>query len=141
MNSDMGTTVAGIVALALLLALIFGVGYLQRRPRTLKPEYFQQKWQELQKLCSDKSTWPLAVINADKLLDEALRKRHFKGKSMGERLVAAQRELSNNDAVWFGHKLRNRLVHENNVRLKETDVKQALMGLRQGLKDLGALRK
>lgn len=141
MNSDAGTTIAAVAAVVLLLALIFGVGFLQRRPRTLKPEYFQRKWQDLQKMCADKATWPLAIINADKLLDEALRKRHFKGKSMGERLVAAQREFSSNDSVWFGHKLRNRLVHESDVKLKETDVKQALMGLRQGLKDLGALRK
>jgi hypothetical protein len=136
----MNSEVAAIVAVALLLALVLGAGYLQRRPRMLNPEYYQKKWIELQKLCSEKATWPLAVINADKLLDEALKKRHFKGKTMGERLVAAQREFSNNDAVWFGHKLRNKLVHED-VKPKESDVRQALVGLRQGLKDLGALRK
>jgi hypothetical protein len=136
----MSSDIAAIVAVVLLLALVFGAGYLQRRPRVLKTEYFQNKWVDLQKLCSEKTTWPLAIINADKLLDEALKKRHFKGKTMGERLVAAQREFSNNDAVWFGHKLRNKLVHED-IRPKETDVKQALVGLRQGLKDLGALRK
>jgi hypothetical protein len=33
----------------------------------------------------------------------------------------------------------NRLVHETDIRLKEPDVKKALVGLRQALKDLGAL--
>jgi hypothetical protein len=80
----------------------------------------------------------LAIIDADKLLDEALRKHRFKGKTMGERLVSAQRMISDNDAVWYAHKLRNRLVHEPNVRLKKNEARTALAGFRQGLRDLGA---
>jgi hypothetical protein len=99
-----------------------------------------ERWQEVQKLCSTSTTWPLAIINADKLLDEALRKARMKGKTMGERLVAAQRRLSDNDGVWFGHKLRNRVVHEEMPKLKQNDVQAALRGFRQALKDLGALK-
>jgi len=128
-----------IVAVITLLGVIFGVGYLQkRRPRLLDAKYFQEKWHDAQGLCKTKESWPLAVINADKLLDEALRRRHFKGKTMGERLVSAQHELTDNDAVWFAHKLRNRLVHETDVKLKQADVKKALVGIRQALKDMGA---
>ena len=78
------------------------------------------------------------VIDADKLLDEALKRKGYKGKTMGERLVAAQRALSNNDGVWYAHKLRNRLVHEPNVRLRRSEAKNALAGIKQGLRDLGA---
>jgi len=81
----------------------------------------------------------LAVIDADKLFDEALKKRNYKGKTMGERLVSAQRDMSDNDAVWYAHKLRNRLVHEPTTRLRKNEAKNALAGFRQGLKDLGAL--
>ena len=81
----------------------------------------------------------LALIDADKLLDEALKKRNYKGKTVGERLVSAQRDLSDNDGVWYAHKLRNRLVHEPTVRLRKNEAKNALAGFRQGLKDLGAL--
>jgi len=131
----------GLIAAVVVIILLMIVAALaQRRPRTLKVEYYNQRWRELQKLCKDKTTWPLSVIDADKLLDEALKKRHFKGKTMGERLVSAQHVITNNDGVWFGHKLRNRLVHEENVKLKQTDVKQALVGFRQALKDLGALK-
>lgn len=125
------------VVVIVLLAVVFGAGYLKRRPKVLDPTYFRTKWKETQGYCKDKSTWPLAVINADKLLDEALKRRKFKGKTMGERMVAAQRELSDNDGVWYAHKLRNRLVHEADVKLKEADVKKALIGIRQALKDLG----
>ncbi len=128
------------VAVAALLLLVFGTNLLlRRRPKHLNKLYYNERWQTLQKLCKDKSTWPLAVIDADKLLDEALRKSHYKGKTMGERLVSAQRSIGDNDGVWYGHKLRNRLVHETDVKLSERDVKDALVGIRGALKDLGAL--
>lgn len=139
MTMDM--TVAGIAVIVVLVLVVFAAGVARRKPKDLQGPYFQQKWQELQGHCKDKSTWPLAVINADKLLDEALKRRRFKGKTMGERMVAAQRDLSDNDGVWFAHKLRNRLVHEADVKLKEADVKKALIGTRQALKDLGASLK
>jgi predicted metal-dependent hydrolase len=102
-------------------------------------ERFQEKWLIMQKQLSSKGTWKQAVIDADKLLDEALKKRRFPGKSMGERLTKAQRLLSDNESVWYGHKLRNKMESEPNMKLKEADVKQALIGIRQALKDLGAL--
>lgn len=129
-----------IAAIVILLVLVLGTGYfLRRKPKKLNQVYYQDRWQALQKLCKDKSTWPLAIIDADKLLDDALKRSKYKGKTMGERLVAAQRDIVSNDEVWFGHKLRNRLVHESNVKLTEKDVKGALMGIRAALKDLGAL--
>jgi hypothetical protein len=136
MNSELAAILAGVV----LIILIFGVTWLQRRrPAKLNVQYFQDKWAVLQKQCSDKATWPLAVIDADKLLDEALRKHRYRGKSMGERLMTAQHDIKDNDGVWYGHKLRNRLVHESNVKLREREVKNALLGIRAALKDLGAL--
>jgi hypothetical protein len=138
-NTQMNATVAAIIAAVIIILLIIGVGLLQRRPKTLNKDSFEKRWKELQSLCSKKDTWPMAVINADKLLDEALRKRRYKGKSMGERLVSAQRDISDNDSAWFAHKLRNRIVHEDNVKLKQKDVKDALLGFRRALKDLGAL--
>jgi hypothetical protein len=133
-------TIMAIAAGAVILLIIFASAMFRLRPRKLNTKDFQRKWRDLQKLCSNKETWPLAIINADKLLDEALKKLRYRGKTMGERLVSAQRSLSDNDSAWYGHKLRNKLVHEDEVKLKKTNVKDALMGIRQALKDLGALR-
>jgi hypothetical protein len=122
------------------LALLGLITFVARRPRKdLDRKYFQAKWRELQKGLSKSELWPLAVISADNLLDEALRKRRFKGKTMGERLVSAQKTLSNNDGVWFAHKLRNKLVHEVEAKLTEREVKKALIEIRQALRDIGAL--
>ena len=105
----------------------------------LKVKKFQEQWKELQKYCASKETWALAVVDADKLLDEALKKKGIKGKSMGERLVEAQRQLSDNDGVWFAHNLAKKLLEDSVSRLREADVKKSLVGVRQALRDLGAL--
>lgn len=138
MNDD---ALLAAISVVIIIALLFTTTLLKKRRRKeLNVAYFQSQWKELQGLCGDKKTWPLAIIDADKLVDEALRKSRFRGKTMGERLVTAQRELSNNDSIWFAHKLRNKLVHEQYANLKEKDVKDALIGFRQALKDLGALK-
>ena len=128
-----------LIALIGVVVLVVASLLSRKIPKRLNQQYFTKEWRYLQAMCANKDTWPLAIINADKLLDVALKKRRFSGKTMGERLVAAQRKLSNNDGVWHAHKLRNRLVHEQDVKLKERDVKDALVGIRQALKDLGAL--
>lgn len=130
-----------------IVALVFGVVIVlviiglavKFMPKRLKQDRFAKKWKTLQDRCSDQAQWPLAIIEADTLLDEALKKKRYKGKSMGERLVEAQKKFTNNDAVWFGHKLRMKVESEPEFPLTQKDVQKALVGLRQGLKDIGAL--
>ncbi|HSX53333.1 MAG TPA: hypothetical protein VLF90_03110 [Patescibacteria group bacterium] len=107
--------------------------------RRIKPHKFKQQWLELQRLCANRETWQLAVLTADKLLDEALKKRRFKGKSMGERIVSAQHQLTDNDGVWFAHNLAKKVKDKSSIKLRESDVKKSLVGVRQALRDLGAL--
>ena len=136
-----------MTAVLLALAIVFGIiilllisRFAPKPKRRLNQDYFQKRWLEiLQRVKSSDDGTVLAIIDADKLVDEALKKLHFNGKTMGERLVAAQRSLTNNDSVWYAHKLRNRLVHEPNVRLKKSEAQMALTGFRQALRDLGAL--
>lgn len=130
--------IIGAIAFGVLILLLISV-FGRHVPHRMNQKYFERKWLELLTRVKTPDGMILAIIDADKLLDEALRRRNFKGKTMGERLVSAQRTMSNNDAIWFAHKLRNRLVHEPDARLKERDAKTALAGVRQGLKDLGAL--
>jgi len=113
--------------------------FAPRRQPGLNRQYFQNQWMQLLARVKTPEGMILAVVDADKLLDEALKKRRFRGKTMGERLVAAQRYIKDNDSVWYAHKLRNRLVHEPNVRLKKKEAQAALAGFKQGLQDLGAL--
>lgn len=136
----MSTTM--LVLLAFGVLVLGGLGFfLWRRMQPIKSERFQEQWKEVQKHCADKKQWRQAVIDADMLLDAALKKRRFGGRTMGERMVKAQRTFTDNDSVWFGHKLRSKLEADPAVTVKEDEVKSALIGIRQALKDLGALPK
>lgn len=130
--------IAGVVLAGLIVIFIIWL-LLRRVPRRPKKSIYVSKWKELQGYCSDKNTWPLAITEADKLLDKALKKRRFSGKSMGERLVSAQRSFGQNDAVWYSHNLAKKIVASPALKLRESDVKKALIGFRQALRDIGAL--
>ncbi len=130
-----------IIIAAVILILLAILIFFRKRPKALKVSYYEKKWAELQQLCADKATWADAIINADKLLDEALKRKKYGGKSMGERLVSAQRDFTDNDTLWFGHKLRNKISVEPTFKLKQKDVKEALIGIKRALKDLGAFKK
>lgn len=131
-----------LVAILVVVLIFIGLSawIAKRRFFKINGAKFEADWQEVQRLCNKEDTWPLAVINGDKLVDEALKRHRFKGKTMGERLVKAQRHLSDNDGMWFGHKLRNKLVHEDFSKLNKKAVLKALKGFRQALRDLGALK-
>jgi cell division protein FtsL len=139
MTINLNLILAALVAAVGLAVVSFIIAQLlKRRPARLNREQFQSRWRNLQKHCAQEATWPMAVIDADKLLDDALRRCHYRGKTMGERLVSAQRDLSSNDTVWYSHKLRNKIVHED-IQLKKRDVQAALKGYLQALRDLGAM--
>lgn len=74
--------------------------------------------------------WKLAIIEADVVLDEALKKFGYQGVSLGERLrdIAPTKLLSLNDA-WQAHKVRNQIAHGDadfilTKRLAEETIKQ-----------------
>jgi hypothetical protein len=126
--------VGGVLVIVSLLFVI-----IRKLPKRLKAPHYTRKWRDIQKLCADKSNWPQAILLSDLLLDEVLRKKRKEGKTMGERLVSAQKMLTENEAVWKAHKLANYIRAHSNGKLKEADVKDALVAFRQALRDLGAL--
>ncbi len=126
--------IAGVIIL--IIVAIFAHKYAPKRTRK---SAFQSKWKDIIKHCAHKETWPSALSMADELLDEALKKRRYKGKNMGERLVSAQKAFTENDILWSAHKLAVKAREHPKMRLKEKDVKTALASFRQGLKDVGVL--
>ena len=77
-----------------------------------------------------------AVLDADKLLDYALKEHGFKG-ALGEKMKAAGPRFSDLNGVWNAHKLRNRLAHEM-MDLKRGEAQSALKNFKRALNDLGA---
>ena len=136
----MNLTLIIAIGLGALVFLLVGSLVYRRIPKKLKVEQYIGDWKELQLYRRDKATWPNAIAEADKLLDRALKKRKYKGKRMGERMVSAQRTITNNDQLWFAHNLAKKIVADPALKLKEVEVKTALIGFRQALKDIGALK-
>lgn len=127
-------------AIALFALLMLGVFmFLHRRMSTLNREFYQKRWELIEELSQHESGWVQAIIEADKLLDDALKKSGYKGKTMGERLASASRAFSNKDKTWAAHKLRNKVVHETSVKLRPNHVTGSLKAFKKSLKDLGAL--
>lgn len=128
----------GVLVIAVLLFVI--ILATRRGPKGLNKEQYQSDWLRLeQSVTAEPASWQLAVLNADKLLDRALKERGYKGNTMGERMMSAARVFTKRNYVWAAHKLRNQLAHEDNVPISLKVTKQALAGYKSGLKDLGAL--
>lgn len=128
--------------ITLFVTTLIGFYIVRRRPRkrAIKTDKFFDQWRDLQKFCKQKDTWADALLEADRLLDRALKKRRFRGKRMGERLTAAQRTITDNDDIWDAHNLVKKIVEaDGDYPLKEKQVREALISFKLALIDLGAL--
>lgn len=137
------------VALLLFFAaiLIFGgllfalISFTKQSSRALDQTKFRSRWMsiEAQLQRDNLSTCMVCILEADKLLDLALRDRGTRGKTMAERMKQWQGKWTNGNGVWAAHKLRNKLAHETDVRVEYERARQALGAYKQALKDVGAL--
>jgi len=137
------------ITLILFLAavLIFGgilfaiIAIARRGPRHLDVEKYRTRWLTIeQELKRDEAhSYSMSVLNADKLLDQALREKGISGQTMGDRMKQLQTKWSNANNVWSAHKLRNQIAHEPNVRLDYDGARRALAAFKQALKDVGAI--
>lgn len=71
--------------------------------------------------------WKIAVIEADNLVDDLLRRMGYVGTSMGERLKSiTPAQVQTLDAIWIAHKIRNRIVHDPEARLLHKEAREAI---------------
>lgn len=129
----------GILVIGVLLAVVILV--TKKGGVQLDVNKYRSKWLAIeQQLAKDNTaSYQLCILNADKLLDQALRERGTKGETMGERMKTLQTTWSNANAVWGAHKMRNQVAHESDVQLSYDAVRRALAGFKQALKDVGAI--
>jgi len=100
-----------------------------------------KRWQQIEELVArrDELSGKLAIMEADKLLDHALKARHFGGNTLGERLKLACYSNQKLKNVWPAHLVRNRLVHEANYHLPSGAVGHNIRLFRDALKELNVL--
>ncbi len=131
-----------LVAILIIAAMLLVVIMLTRKKGSvLNTERYQSKWLLIESSLrrDNQASYALSVLNADKLVDQALRETGFKGATMGERMKSAQTVWTNANHVWSAHKFRNKIAHEPDVELSYEIAARSLSAFKQALKDLRAI--
>lgn len=127
--------IVGVALFALITAL-------SKKGKTqLDVTKYRSRWLKIERQVSrdNPTSYQMAILEADKLLDAALKERRVAGSTMGERMKSAQTMWSNANTIWTAHKIRNQIAHETDVQLGYDATRRALAAYKQGLKDLGAI--
>jgi len=100
------------------------------------------KWKSVTQFTESQnpSDWKIAVIEADKMLDDALVASGFSGESLGERLKNLDSKSSPwVEDAWDAHKIRNRIAHETDFVLDSRDTRKAITKYERALRELRAI--
>ena len=130
------------IAILICAVLLFvAINLTKPHKIQLDKEKFQRDWLVIENSIQkdNPASWHLALINADKLVDSALRELRYSGQTMAERLKAAKNKLSSPNSIWHAHKLRNVVAHETGAEINFDQTRRAMASFKQALKDLGAI--
>ena len=101
-----------------------------------------KKWETvLAKLAKDdENSYKLAVIEADKIFDDLLKRIGYQGQDMGERLKQlTPAQAANLNEIWQAHKLRNQIVHQPDFHLTHSQAERAIEVYQGALENLEAI--
>ncbi len=100
----------------------------------------QESWRRIKEQFyrGGESDLKVAILEADTLLNDALREAGIMGTQLGERLKKTNTgQVPNLNELWQAHKLRNQIAHEPNFRLKRYLAERALGMYETALTNLG----
>ncbi len=102
----------------------------------LDMQFYSTKWNRVQELSSVEISSPLAIIYANSLLDDALKKREYPDETMCQRLESARSVFRNKKQVWN----KNQIAHDVNMELLTVkEMKQALQGVSASIRWFGCI--
>lgn len=123
-----------ITGALIFLWLVFWTQSKRKKINPKEQKKIQTHWKNITKELA--SNPKQAVLEADKLLDETLKIKGFRG-NLGEKMKQAGALFSDQNGVWSAHKLRNRIAHELNINISEKEASYALFQFKKALSDLG----
>lgn len=139
---DLTSILLLFAAILILAGLILAFVTLTKHgPKRLNVDYYRTHWLTIeQQLNRDEAaSCSLCILNADKLLDQAMRESGLPGETMGDRLKNSGKRFSNLNGIWGAHKIRNQIAHEPGFKVSYDDARRALATFKQALKDIGAI--
>lgn len=137
-----GSTIFLFAALLIIGGLLFAfMSFSKTGMQHLDVDKYQARWLTIEQQFKqgEVGSYHLAVLGADKLLDQALREKGFKGVVMADRMKNAAQLFSNRNDIWTAHKLRNQVAHDTDVVVTYAHARQALNSFKCALKDIGAI--
>lgn len=98
---------------------------------SLKPQPVvkNKTWEKIVDLMSsdNPNDWKLAVIEADKMLEQVVSTFAVPGDNLGEKMKNIEKgDFLNLDSAWMAHKVRNRIAHEHNFHLGQREARLAI---------------
>ena len=96
-----------------------------------KVESKHSHWLEVEQLLDsdNNSDWKLAILEADKILEELLIVLGYQGDSLGDRLMSVEKgDMLALDDAWEAHKYRNRIAHEAGIQMTDREARR-IVGL------------
>ncbi len=101
----------------------------------------QARWAEIERNADsgNEMNLKIAIMEADKLLDHALKAMAMPGKTLGDRLKFAAYRYPKIRNVWGAHRLRNSLAHEASFYLDPSMAKRAIRDFKEALRVLNLL--
>lgn len=134
--------VIGIIVAAVLIQLIRRLSGALMRPEMygVSRKEIKESWENIKKTSGQGMMGAkIAIMEADALLDSALKSMSMPGMSMADRLRVARYKYPKLNKVWWAHKLRNQLVHESSFQLGSRQAKQALEEYERAFKTMNLL--
>ena len=132
-----------------IIFLIFKIAYLKRKNINTYaaalledgiPEDRLARWEEIRSHMDSENSaeWKMAIIEADLIMDDILKKIGYNGDSIGERLKNIEpSDFDNLKNVWDAHKVRNRIAHEGmQFKLSKEEAIEVIDKYEKALKEL-----
>lgn len=111
----------------------------RKRALTLADESMRRRWNAIVEAVKrgTPAAWKNAVIDADKLVDDALQGMGLPGAHTADRLSKIHPgELASLDRVLRAHRLRNNLVHTPGFEITPDEAKKALLDFQAFLREI-----
>jgi len=109
---------------------------------TLKDEILKERWDNIVKKIEvgTPDAIKVALIDADKLVDDSLKKLGLEGEHMADRLATLfSQDLRSLDNLWKAHKIRNNLVHNPEFEITLRQARKTLDYYRDFLREIRLL--
>ena len=127
-----GETFLSVILIALLKSLwwLISLPFKKKKGSTKISQsdrnFFIQKRNEIEDLLQSENDIELkhALLEADKLVDNALKLKGYSGETFADRLRSAEKSMNHEvyNSLWQGHKTRNIIAHETNANISGSEI-------------------